>query len=100
MVGFNRDFFNLALEFCVIYIPLWSDSILRADSGTRSAISFTFHYGRIQSPLMEAFSVAGRNLHSIMVGFNLDPAGKIQRVHTDLHSIMVGFNQGRDRSGE
>ena len=49
MVGFNREPQTAKHGIGEIYIPLWSDSIAYALQNTTQCMTFTFHYGRIQS---------------------------------------------------
>ena len=80
----------------------------------KTTFTFTFHYGRIQSCTTTAALMGQTDLHSIMVGFNLEAyklpgydniiyiplwSDSIQKQEQmlrseirHLHSIMVGFN--------
>ena len=65
----------------------------RPRSRCTDRLSFTFHYGRIQSRSRRGRYSQARNLHSIMVGFNLILLGFFFSAILHLHSIMVGFNR-------
>ena len=114
MVGFNPSCFDIKDGIIIIYIPLWSDSIANRRRQSMGLAKFTFHYGRIQSPMRCRTQRNAWHLHSIMVGFNLHSIsassisgsftfhyGRIQShlrlfsriLYANLHSIMVGFNR-------
>ena len=61
-----------------IYIPLWSDSILEAARASFDRLIFTFHYGRIQSSRSSRLISSYFHLHSIMVGFNQRLPGAVE----------------------
>ena len=100
MVGFNLIPVRDQVCLTEIYIPLWSDSILLRSSWPSLWSSFTFHYGRIQSPANVTPNAVHHHLHSIMVGFNHAHVNSVIVGYLHLHSIMVGFNlQSHHRTG-